>query len=645
MKLAKPPFDIGLATNQLEPNLRFWQDEAYDAPLEAPFEGRGWNWIELSQRALPTASLGPKLHPSLRRWTMRASTLTGALLGAALSLLASATLAAERFAVSFPDSASAKPIDGRVILLVSKDLTREPRTHVAPNLPLDSPYLFGANVDGLAPGATTVVDDAAFGWPARKVSDLPQGDYLVQAVLNRYETYHLADGRTLKLPPDQGEGQQWAHKPGNLYSTPMKVHIDPAHPAEVSLSLDQVIAPIARKADTDFIKHIRIKSALLSKFWGRDTYIGAHVLLPKDFDAHPKARFPLMVFHGHYPDDISGFRTTPPDADLKPVYSERFHLDGYNRIEQQEAYSFYQKWISPDFPRFLVIEIEHANPYFDDSYAVNSANLGPYGDAINKELIPEIERRFRGIGQGWARFTYGGSTGGWEALATQVFYPDMYNGAYAACPDPIDFRGYTVINLYKDDNAYVLKGEASNVERPAFRNYLGEVFATQRDANYMELAQGDKSRSGQQYDIWQAVFGPAGQDGYPAPIFDKVSGKIDPAVAGYWKDHFDLAAIIQRDWDKLAPKLQGKIHIYVGNGDNYYLTDGVYFAQERLDSLRPAYGGEVAYGDRAEHCWNGDPTQPNAYSRLHYNFQYVPKILEQIRKTAPAGADLTSWRY
>jgi hypothetical protein len=352
-----------------------------------------------------------------------------------------------------------------------------------------------------------------------------------------------------------------------------------------------------------------------------------------------------MVFHGHFPDDISGFRTTPPDPDLKPDYSKRFHLAGYNRIQQQEAYAFYQKWIAADFPRFLVIEIEHATPYFDDSYAVNSANLGPYGDAINKELIPEIERRFRGIGAGWARFTYGGSTGGWEALATQVFYPDMYNGAFAACPDPIDFRAYTVINLYEDANAYSLKGEASSVERPGLRNYLGEVFATQRDMNYMELAQGDQSRSGGQYDIWQAVFSPAGADGYPKPIFDKITGVIDKSVAAYWREHYDLSHIIERDWATLGSKLKGKIHIYVGNGDNYYLTDSVYFAQERLEALRPEYNGVVAYGDRAEHCWNGDPDTPNAYSRLHYNYQYLPVILERIKAAAPAGADLTSWRY
>lgn len=549
------------------------------------------------------------------------------------------------FAISYPASQNSGPLDGRVILLLSRDMTREPRMHVEPNEPLASPFLFGLNVDSLAPGAEAVLNDNAFGWPAAHLSALPAGDYYVQAVLNRYETYHLADGRTLKLPPDKGEGQQWAHKPGNLYSLPIKLHIDASHPVRTALILDRQIEPVLPKTDTEFVKHIRIRSELLSRFWGRDVFLGAHILVPRGFDAHPQAHYPLMVFHGHYPDDISGFRTTPPDPDLKPDFSERFHLAGYNRIQQQEAYAFYRKWISADFPRFLVVEIEHANPYYDDSYAVNSANLGPYGDAINKELIPEIERRFRGIGAGWARFTYGGSTGGWEALATQVFYPDMYNGAFAACPDPIDFRAYTIVNLYKDANAYNLKGEASSVERPAFRNYLGEVFATQRDENYMELVQGDRGRSGGQYDIWQAVFSPVGSDGYPKPIFDKVTGVIDPSVAAYWRDHFDLSYIIARDWKTLAPKLRGKIHLYVGNGDNYYLTDSVYFGQERLESLKPAYDGSVAYGDRAEHCWNGDPKRPNAYSRLHYNFQYLPKILERIKASAPPGADLKSWRY
>jgi hypothetical protein len=534
---------------------------------------------------------------------------------------------------------------GRLILLFSTDMSREPRLHVAPNETLAVPYFFGQDVGAIAPGARIAVRASAFGWPAATLSAVPPGDYLVQAVLNRYETFRLADGRVLELPPDRGEGQQWALKPGNFYSTPRRVHVEARRSLHAELMLDREIPAIVPKPDTEFVKHVRIRSERLSRFWGRDVEIGAYVLLPKDFAAHPEARFPLMVFHGHHPDDISAFRTTPPDPDLVADYSQRFHLAGYNRIQQAEAFAFYQKWVSPGFPRFLVIEIEHANPYFDDSYAVNSANLGPYGDAINFELIPEIERRFRGLGAGWARFTYGGSTGGWEALATQVFYPDLYNGAFAACPDPIDFRAYTLIDLYHDENAYALQGESLRVERPAFRNYLGEVFATQRDANYMELAQGDHSRSGGQYDIWQAVFGPAGADGYPRPIFDKRSGEIDPEVAAYWREHFDLSFIISRDWGTLAPKLAGKIHIYVGSADNYYLTDAVYFAQERLESLQPAYGGEVLYGERAEHCWNGDPSLPNAYSRLHYDFQYLPKILARIAATAPPGADLASWRY
>ena len=298
-----------------------------------------------------------------------------------------------------------------------------------------------------------------------------------------------------------------------------------------------------------------------------------------------------MVFHGHFPDDISEFRTTPPDPNLKPVYSERFHLAAYNRIEQEEAYKAYQRWISPNFPRFIVIEIEHANPYYDDSYAVNSANLGPYGDAINKELIPAIEKQFRGLGQGWARFTYGGSTGGWEAMATQVFYPDMYNGAFIACPDPIDFRAYTTIDLYKDRNAYFKEGAHENVEQPAVRNYLGVVAASQRGANYYELALGDHGRSGEQYDIWQAVYGPEGKDGYPAPIFDKLTGEIDPKIAAYWREHFDLTYIVKRDWATLGPKLKGKLHIYVGSADTYFLNDAVYFSQDVIEDLKDPQSG------------------------------------------------------
>jgi hypothetical protein len=288
-----------------------------------------------------------------------------------------------------------------------------------------------------------------------------------------------------------------------------------------------------------------------------------------------------------------------------------------------------------------VIEIQHATPYYDDSYAVNSACQGPYGDAITYELIPYIEKMYRGIGQGWSRFLYGGSTGGWEALAAQVFYPDEYNGCFAACPDPIDFRAYTTIDIYKDDNAYYQQGPYNKIDRPLKRNYLGHVSATQKQGNYFELVLGTKSRSGQQFDIWEATYSPMGKDGYPQRIFDKVTGKIDKKVAEYWRDNFDLSHIIKRDWAKLGSKLEGKINIYCGDMDNFYLNNAVYLAEEMLNKLNnPSYGGEVKYGDRAEHCWNGDPSNPNYVTRLRYNTMYVPKIMDRIAKTAPKGADL-----
>jgi hypothetical protein len=549
-----------------------------------------------------------------------------------------------QFAVSLPEDAASESLDGRLLLLISDNNDAEPRFQLSdgPNTQM----VFGIDVDGLKPGGEAIINDTVFGYPFASISEIPPGEYYVQALLHKYETFNLSNGHTVKLPMDQGEGQQWNRSPGNLYSAPKKVSINPENKEQISISLDQEIPSIPEPEDTKYIKHIKIKSELLSEFWGRPMYLGAHVLLPEGFDTHPEARYPLAVFHGHFPYDFDGFRTDPPDPNLEPNYSERFDLEGYNKIQQEEAYNFYKTWTGPDFPRMLIIKIQHQNPYYDDSYAVNSENLGPYGDAITYELIPYIEQQFRGIGEGWARFLYGGSTGGWEALAAQVMYPDEYNGCFAACPDPIDFRAYTVVDIYKDTNAYYLPSKYKQTLRPGHRDYLGHVSSTLQDMNHRELALGTKSRSGQQWDIWQAVYSPAGDDGYPKPIWDKLTGAIDPEVAEYWKQNYDLRYILERDWDRLGPKLEGKIHIYCGDMDNYYLNNAVYLMEEFLESTEnPYYDGEVAYGDRAEHCWNGDPELPNAISRLRYNTMYVPKIMERIQESAPEGADLTSWRY
>ncbi len=571
------------------------------------------------------------------------------------SLLASAALPASvqaqsresnlRFEVTFPAERSRAPLDGRLLLLISTDTAGEPRFQIS-----DAPgtqQLFGIDVDGWKPGETRVVDASAFGYPLPSIAGVPHGTYRVQALINRYETFRRSDGHVVKLPPDKGEGQQWSRKPGNLYSTPRAVALDPSRGGVVRLTLDQEIPPVDdfARQETEYVKYVRIRSERLSRFWGRDMYLAAWVLLPWGFNEHPDARYPLMVFHGHFPSRFANWRETPPDTTLAPDFSTRFNLRGYNRIQQEHAWQFYSDWTGSGFPRALLIEIQHPTPFYDDSYAVNSANNGPYGDAIQYELIPEIERRFRGIGQGWARFTFGGSTGGWEAMAVQMFYPDEYNGAWVACPDPIDFRAYTVVDIYADSNAYFREGPFKRVPRPGQRNYLGHLLTTLEQSNHRELALGTRSRSGDQWDVWESVYSPVGDDGYPKPIWNKLTGVIDRSVAEYWREHYDLSHILRRDWKTLGPKLRGKLRIYVGDMDNYYLNNAVYLVEDFLRSADPPADAVVDYGDRAEHCWNGDQTRANAYSRLRYPQMVMPWALERMLKTAPAGADVRSWRY
>ena len=548
------------------------------------------------------------------------------------------------FAVSFSEALTSDAQDGRLILVVSKGEEGEPRFQVSPGP--TGQQVFGIDVTGWGPGAEAVIGDAVFGFPQEGLGLIPAGEYTVQAVLNRYETFTRSDGHTVKLPPDRGEGQQWASKPGNFYSAPRRVSVDARAGGRVEIVLDQVIPEIVPPEDTEWVKHVRIRSELLSDFWGTDMYLGAHVLLPAGFDEHPQARYPIAIFHGHFPADFGGWRTEPPDPDLECTYSARFDLECYNRTQQELAYQLYQDWTSPDFPRMLVIEVQHPTPYYDDSYAVNSENNGPYGDAITYELIPYIEEQFRGIGEGWARFTYGGSTGGWEALAVQVFYPDEYNGAYGACPDPIDFRAYELVNIYEDENAYRIDRDWGTTYRPSHRDWLGHISSTVQQENHLESVLASRGRSGGQWDIWQAVYSPVAEDGYPEPIWDRMTGDIDPEVAEFWKDNYDLRYILERDWPELGPKLRGKLHIYVGDMDNYYLNNAVYLMEEFLESTSdPYYAGEVEYGDRFEHCWNGDHAVSNAVSRLRYVQMFGLDWAEEVWGRAPAGADLTSWRY
>jgi hypothetical protein len=544
-----------------------------------------------------------------------------------------------RVEITFSRELETKALDGRMYFVVSKDGSKEPRFQIERYGGFNTQQIFGVDVDGLAPGAPTIMDRSTPGYPVESLEQIPPGDYFVQGFLNIYETFHLASGHDVKLPPERGEGQKWYIKPGNLYSVPKRVHLDPATGGVLRITLTEKIPPIVPASDTKYVKHLRIQSRLLSKFWGRPTEIGAIVLLPEGFEEHPQARYPLMIQQGHFRfgwDWPVPFRSEPPTPELQ----------GEERALAEYGYKFYQDWTSGRLPRMVGLMIQHANPYYDDSYAVNSASIGPYGDAIVQELIPEVEKRFRAIGEPWARVLYGASTGGWESLAMQVFYPDFFNGAWVLAPDPVDFRAFMTSNIYKDKNIFWNEGPWLRVPRPARRTTEDIITATIESYSRYESVLGSHLRSGEQLAIWQAVFGPMGPDGYPKPLWDERTGVIDPQVADYWREHYDLSYILQRDWKTLGPKLVGKLHFKVGTRDTFYLDGAVRLIQKVLENTNyPYYAGDFEYGPHQPHGYWGDPHLPWFVGRSVAQQRLMPEMAKWMEKSAPQGADLTSWKY
>lgn len=507
------------------------------------------------------------------------------------------------FEVTIDPFVSGQPLSGRVILLLSRTEKFNPRPNGTP--------VFGMNVDDLAPGVPALIDETAFGYPVRSLRDFPPGEYHVQAWLNVYTTFSRSDGHVIKLHHDQGEGQNWRRSPGNLFSAPTKVLIEAGKAQTVPLVLDQIVPPVEPYVDTKWIKHLRIESRLLSEFWGRPMHLGANVLLPAGYDENPEVRYPVHYVQGHFPRGRVGGR-------------------GF----EDETSPAFKLWTAEGQPRFIQVTFEHACPYYDDSYGVNSENVGPYGDAIITELIPAVEREFRAIGQPWARVLSGGSTGGWIALALQAFYPDLFGGAWAFCPDPVDFRKYQIVDLYGDENAYYRESEWMRVPRPGERGTDGNVIYTMEDECLYEEAIGDRYRSGGQWAIWNAVFAPVAEDGYPKPLWDPLTGAIDRGVAEWARERYDLRAYLERNWPLIGPMLVGKIHVYVGRMDNFYLNEACYLLETFLETTKePYYEGEFQYGERAGHCWS--PFKGDELLRA---------MAAHIAKTAPESAKI-DWIY
>ena len=554
----------------------------------------------------------------------------------ALPIETMATIRGMQFAVSLPSEVHRSPVTGRLLVMISQDNDPEVRFQAGWT---NSPPLFGTDVARWMPGEVVLVGQNTPGYPVKSLADIPPGDYYVQALLNVYTEFRRADGHDVWVHMPQWGSQAFNVSAGNLYSAVKKVHLDPSRQYNVSLSLTEVISPAAIPADTEWVKHVKIQSKLLTAFWGRPMFLGAVILLPKGYASHPSVKYPVIYKLGHFAVDRGafGFNTdNPAETESERKWRER---NG-----RESGFEFYQSWRSEHFPRAIAVTFQHPTPYYDDSYAVNSANNGPYGDAVMTELIPYIETHFRIIRKTYARVLTGGSTGGWESLALQLYHPEFFGGAWIFYPDPVDFRRYNLVNIYEDRNAFFV-GASDGFEghspwqtppqRFLDRDRSGQPVDTVEQITRLEAVLGSRGRSGGILDNWNAIYGPAGDDGYLKPLWNE-TGQIDHSVADYMRDHdYDLRHYAQMHWSTIGPQLVGKLHFYCGDMDNFYLNLSVYLFEEFLSkSENPHYTGEFEYGrPMKEHGW-----QPTT------NAELVKAIARQIERAGPQG-ESASWLY
>ncbi len=531
-------------------------------------------------------------------------------------LLCSVARADTRFEISYDKAAHADPITGRVILVIARSDAAEPRFQIGPN----ATPIFGLDAENLQAGQAAIVDQQTFGHPVQSLTQLPAGEYFVQAMLNVYTKCQRSDGHTVWVHWDMA-GRFFNVSPGNLYSDVQKIRLDPSAGYNVKLLLNRVVAPVDPPKDTDWVKHVQIKSELLSKFWGIPIYLGATVVLPKGFAEHPDVRYPAVYAQGYLGAPAFYFNEDPNSA--------KQH-EGLRATGVQPGYEFFQEWISDKFPRFLLVTFVEPSAFFPDGYGVNSANNGPYGDAITQELIPFVEKQFRGLAKSHGRLLEGASTGGWGSLGLQLKYPDFFGGAWVFNPDPIDFRRYQLVNIYEDENAFYAPGRSwIPGDRPMRRGVDGQVNLTVKQVSQFEAVLGSKCRSGYQFNAWEAVYGPVGSDGYPRPLWDQHTGKIDRDVAMYMRDHgYDLRYYAEKNWQTLGPKLQGKLHFISGDMDNFYLNLAVYlFDDFTRQSSNPKSDATFEYGRPMKgHSWHST------------NFaDMLRNMAEQVKRNTPSG--------
>jgi S-formylglutathione hydrolase FrmB len=453
-----------------------------------------------------------------------------------------------RFTVRYPAAVFAGPFNGRVIVCLSKT-SMEPR--FGPNWFRPEP-MFAQVVSGIKPDESIRVGDGAAHYPAN-VADIPAGEYFVQAVLDR----NLG-------------GRQFGSSVGNLYGDAVKVVVDRNAKGEIALVCDKVVQETPFR-ETETVKEVRFESKLLSAFYGRPTFMYAAVALPTEWAQEPKRTFPILY-------EVPGFG------------GRHTGLSGATgqRQTHRNGEPFLYVLLDPDCPT-------------GHSVFADSANNGPWGKALTTELIPHIEKQFRAVARTEGRFVTGHSSGGWSSLWLQVTYPNVFGGCWSTSPDPVDFRDFQRIDLYaKDANMFT---DAAGQPRPLARRGETPVLF------YKAFSDMERPLRGEQLGSFEGVFSPRGADGEPRKLWHRDTGMIDRSVAEAWK-RYDIGLTLRSHWNELAPKLAGKIHVFTGATDTFYLEGAVKLLQADMKRLGSDAEIEIVPGD------HGSMMTPTLRARL-----------------------------
>ena len=386
------------------------------------------------------------------------------------------------------------------------------------------------------------------------------------------------------------------NSPGNLYSESVKIEPNQTRGIEISLAS---IIPERKLVEHEQVELFSIESEVLGKWWNKPMNVKASVLLPSGYAANPDKKYPVRY-------NVAG-------------YGGRYTR--VNRLVKND--DFMSWWSSKDAPQIITVFLDGEGPY-GDSYQLDSENSGPYGETLINELIPKIEATYRIIGSPQMRFVDGCSTGGWVSLALQLYYPESFNGCWSYSPDPVNFEKMQLMNIYEDENAFYNK---NNYLRPSMRDVNGDPLFSIKQEVISENVVGVSDSyvtSGGQWGAWNALYSAKGTDGLPKPLFDPVSGTIDSVVVQDWKK-YDLLLFTSTNWAELGPKIQGKIHVWMGDMDNFYLNTSMRdFDAFLKNTSKPKSDAEIEFTPMKGHCSN--------YSHKHI-LQEIDAKLKGMKKT------------